>query len=270
MKLFPAVVVLFLSACAGTPTPQERDLSAQALASARGWQSEVIEGALFDLVAYVPKAITPEASLTIYIEGDGHAWQSSRQPSADPTPINAVALRLALAHPSGQAAYLARPCQYVSAHAKPCAPRYWTSARFAPEVIAASSHALDVLKTRFGATRLTLVAYSGGAAVAVLLAEQRKDIERVVTVAGNIDHQAWTTFHHVSPLSESLDPMQNRAALGSMAQWHFVGSQDAVVPAHLTKMFTLGMPKAQTITIKGYDHACCWAENWPQLWAAVQ
>lgn len=270
MKYHSTVCILLLSACAGVPTPQGRGLAANALASAHEWQSEVIAGEVFDLVAYVPKVISPAASLTIYLEGDGHAWQSSRRPSTDPTPINPLALRLALAHPSGQAAYLARPCQYMSAAAKPCATRYWTGARFAPEVIAASSRAIDVLKTRFGASRLTLVGYSGGAAVAVLVAEERKDVERLVTVAGNLDHQAWTAFHKVTPLSESLDPMHNRAALGTVAQWHFVGSHDAVVPAHLITKFTSNLPKTQTITLKGYDHTCCWAENWPQLWATVK
>ena len=270
MKLLSSFFVLLLSACAGAPTPEGRRLTANTLASARGWQGEVIAAPGFDLAAYLPNTITPAKSLTIYFEGDGHAWQNNRLPSTDPSPIEPLALRLALAQPAGNAAYLARPCQYVNAGASSCDSRYWTGARFAPEVITATSQAIDVLKTRFGAQHLTLVGYSGGAAVAALLAQRRTDIERLVTVAGNVNPTAWTTFHQVTPLRESLDPMQARALLGQISQWHFVGSRDTVVPPQLVAAFTAGLPKAQTITLEGYNHTCCWAENWPQLWASIQ
>jgi pimeloyl-ACP methyl ester carboxylesterase len=181
-----------------------------------------------------------------------------------------VALRLALAQPAGNAAYLARPCQYVNKPSKPCAPRYWTGARFAPEVIAATNEAIDDLKARFGASQLTLVGYSGGAAVAALVAAQRHDVQQLVSVAGNIDHTAWTTLHHLSPLSESLNPLQVRATLGAISQWHFAGSLDRVVPPRLIKSWVQGLPNVQLVVIDGYDHSCCWAENWPQLWATIQ
>jgi pimeloyl-ACP methyl ester carboxylesterase len=270
MKLVSSFFVLLLSACAGVPTLEERRLTATALASERGWQGELIAGPPFVLAAFVPRHITPAQTLTIYLEGDGHAWQSSRSPSTDPSPIDPLALRLALAQPLGNAAYLARPCQYVLSITSSCASRYWMGARFAPEVIAGTSQAIDVLKTRFGADRLTLVGYSGGGAVAALLAQRRTDVERLVTVAGNVNPTAWTDFHHVTPLRESLDPMQARASLGQISQWHFVGSRDAVVPPKLITAFTAGMPKAKTITLEGYSHTCCWADNWPRLWASIQ
>ena len=87
--------------------------------------------------------------------------------------------------------------------------RYWTTHRFAPEVIRASDLALDRLKTLFGAQRLVLVGYSGGAAVALLVAARRHDMGQIITVAGNLDHQAWTHYHHVQALSGSLNPVDN-------------------------------------------------------------
>ena len=269
MKLTSSFLLLLLSACAGIPTPVARRQTANHLAAAQGWQGEYIAGEVFNLLAYHPKTISPDKLLTVYLEGDGHAWQTSRRPSTDPSPLEPLVLRLALAHPAGNAAYLARPCQYADESPQPCNARYWTGARFAPEVIAASSQAIDLLKTRFGAERLTLVGYSGGAAVATLLAQNRTDVERLITVAGNIDHKAWTTFHRVTPLSESLDPMLNRTRLGTLPQWHFVGSQDSVVPSQLVATVTLGMPNAKIITINGYNHTCCWADHWPQLWASM-
>jgi hypothetical protein len=49
--------------------------------------------------------------LTVYIEGDGFAWLSRSQASYDPSPLNPVGLELALRHPLGESAYLARTCQ---------------------------------------------------------------------------------------------------------------------------------------------------------------
>jgi hypothetical protein len=42
--------------------------------------------------------------------------------------------------------------------------------------------------------------------VASLVAARRHDVVRLVTVAGNLDHLAWTTLHGVSPLTGSLNP----------------------------------------------------------------
>ena len=83
--------------------------------------------------------------LRVYIEGDGHAWQSRTRPSADPTPHNPVGLRLALADPSpAPLLYLARPCQYARGEVlRHCATRYWTSARLSEEVISSLDAAVS-------------------------------------------------------------------------------------------------------------------------------
>ena len=270
LKLLLTFSAVLLGACASTPSPEARQALADELALAQGWHAVAPGAGAFQLTAYVPRSIKRAPALTLYLEGDGYAWQNRGMPSPDPTPLQPVALRLALAHPAGNAAYLARPCQYVNKPSKPCAPRYWTGARFAPEVIAATNEAIDDLKARFGASQLTLVGYSGGAAVAALVAAQRHDVQQLVSVAGNIDHAAWTTLHRLSPLSESLNPLQIRTTLGAMSQWHFAGSLDRVVPPRLIKSWVQGLPNAQLVVIDGYDHSCCWAENWPQLWATVK
>ena len=269
-KLSLTFSAVFLSACASIPPPKARQAVAHELALARGWQAEVLGTGELQLLAYRPHTINPAAALTLYIEGDGYAWKNRVTPSQDPTPLQPVALRLALAQPAGNAAYLARPCQYVNKPSKPCAPRYWMGARFAPEVIAATSEAIDDLKGRFGASQLTLVGYSGGAAVAALVAAQRHDVQQLVSVAGNIDHAAWTTLHRLSPLRESLNPLQVRTTLSAMSQWHFAGNLDRIVPPRLLKSWVQGLPNAHLVVIDGYDHSCCWAKNWPQLWATIQ
>jgi hypothetical protein len=270
LKLSLTFSVALLGACTSIPSPEARQALAHELALAQGWQGEVLSVGPLVLLSYTPRTIKPAPALTLYIEGDGYAWENRVTPSQDPTPVDPMALRLALAHPSGNAAYLARPCQYVNAPSKPCAPRYWMGARFAPEVIEATSQAIDDLKVRFGASQLTLVGYSGGAAVASLVTARRRDVQQLVSVAGNIDHAAWTTLHRLTPLRESLNPLQARATLGAISQWHFAGNLDRVVPPRLIKSWVQGLPNAHLVVIDGYDHSCCWAENWPQLWASIQ
>jgi len=55
--------------------------------------------------------------------------------------------------------------------------------RFAPEVINSFSRAIDTLKEKSGAKYVELVGYSGGGAIAVLVAAGRSDVVGVRTVA---------------------------------------------------------------------------------------
>ena len=269
MKKLLIVLSLLLSSCTNIPSLEERRSLADGLAGKQNWQSISLESGQFELVAYLPSIQRQATALTVYIEGDGFAWISKSQASSDPTPRDLLALRLALAHEDGNAVYLARPCQYVDAELSGCSRRYWTEMRFAPEVVSATSQAIDVLKQKFAARRITLVGYSGGGAVAALLAAHRNDVERLITVAGNLDHVAWTSYHHITPLDGSLNPADQVEALRYIRQWHFVGANDANITPVIVEGFANRFPARQrpaVVVVPGYDHRCCWAENWPEIW----
>ncbi|MBP6700397.1 MAG: hypothetical protein KA135_04085, partial [Halioglobus sp.] len=130
--------------------------------------------------------------VTVYIEGDGLAWVSSRRPSENPTPGDPMALKLALAQPAGNVVYLARPCQYVDTDTQPqCRQNFWTEGRFSEPVIRSTSDALDAIKKHYDSEAVSLIGYSGGGAVAVLVAARREDVRQIITVAGNLDHLEW-------------------------------------------------------------------------------
>lgn len=180
MKILLFLFALTLTACRTFPTPDERHHHADSLAVPYGWRAIHIPAGQFELTAYLPAKPRKDDTLTIYLEGDGFAWQTSRQQSSGSIPL---ALRLVLAVLHGNAAYLARPCQYTGAGTPQCVDGYWTNQRFAPEVVNATNRAIDALKARFSAQRLNLVGYSGGAVVAALAATTRHDVDRLVTVA---------------------------------------------------------------------------------------
>ncbi|PHS31637.1 MAG: alpha/beta hydrolase [Methylophaga sp.] len=264
------IILLMLTACVSIPKVEERSDTANQLAAHFGWQSYIITTDSFNLMSYQARQFSPESILTIYIEGDGFAWRTRSIPSMDPTPINPVGLQLALNHPGGSnAVYLARPCQYVGgANAIACDKNDWTTGRFSEEVIAMSNQAVTALKAKFGASQLQLIGYSGGGAVAALIAARRSDVIRLISIAGNLDHQAWTKEKHLSPLTGSLNPVDYWRELTPIEQIHFIGGNDPIMGSFVAQSYQRhfnGEGRIQIITLPDFDHHCCWAEQWGTL-----
>ncbi|HKS15266.1 MAG TPA: alpha/beta hydrolase [Pseudomonas sp.] len=225
--LKPLLACLALLHLSGCTTAQDRLL---ALASASDAEARVLQTPLFPLQVVAPKALPLGKPLTIYIEGDGHAWATATQPSLDPSPHALGITRLALdaRHPG---VYLARPCQFVMN--RNCQRALWTDARFSVAVIESMQSAVDALKARYRASSLELIGYSGGAAVALLLAERRDDVVQLQTIAGNLDPVAWVKLDRLSPLADSMDPLDDTGKLATIVQRHFVGADDKVIKAEL-------------------------------------
>ncbi len=261
-------VILLLCSCVSLPNQTERTLSALHLAQQHGWVKKSIDTDKFTLQAFLPLNPRTVETLTIYIEGDGLAWITSSIASTNPTPIQPLALKLALLD-THAAAYLARPCQYITENvSKNCLQQHWTSHRFSPEVIQASNQAIDHIKQQFGATNLILVGYSGGGAVAALVAAMRHDVLKLVTVAGNLDHVLWTQKHQLSPLRGSLNPAEAWMDLQAIAQRHYVGDKDTNIGKDIAQAYAnrFVANKAPNITvIENFDHHCCWESIWQDL-----
>ena len=267
-----AACVAVIAGCVQIPSPVERKKLADDLAAQHAWVDQVIESEGYFLQTYRRKLSFASGHLVIYLEGDGLAWYSSTNPSSDPTPLDPVALKMAISHPSKQAAaYVARPCQYV--WAQRCHMSDWTGGRFSKSIIKSTDQVIDALKRSSGATRLVLVGYSGGAAVAALVASQRQDVDALVTVAGNLDTNAWVRHHRISPLVGSMNPLDQASKLKEIIQIHFLGANDEVIPSTLVKNFTRSPVNSRLIHVStqtGFDHGCCWAQNWPLLWREVE
>ncbi len=275
----PLLFLLILSILTGcTGDAQARREAAAALAVKAGMQPVTFDAGRFVLAGDLKGAGSGEPVLMVYIEGDGLAWVSRTQISRDPTPRHPVGLELAAADPAPAVLYLGRPCQYVTpSEERGCGPQYWSSDRFAPEVIDAVNRAIDQALTlvgsrESGSTRVVLIGYSGGGDVAALAAARRSDVVAWATVAAPLDHAAWTGWHDVSPLEGSLNPADEARRLAGLAQIHFVGADDDVVPAGIVRSFLEreGLdPSNLLVVVPGVDHYCCWAERWPALRSLV-
>jgi dienelactone hydrolase len=257
-----------MGGCARTPADR-----AAAIARDAGMTGRKVAAGAFTLQVY-EHIRAPGDAVVVYIEGDGRAWITPTEISSDPTPSDPVALRLAAADPAANVVYIARPCQYAdAASAQHCDKVYWSSARYGRAVVQSVAAASDDAMARAGSQRLELVGYSGGGTVAALVAAQRDDVRRLVTVAANLDLAAWSSLHRLTPLSQSLDPLDFREKLRVLPQTHLAGADDDVVPPAVIRSYAAKLGAAAPVELRvmpGFTHECCWAEAWPGIIAELR
>ena len=214
----------------------------------------------------------PGAPLHVYVEGDGRAWLTPSRASYNPTPRNPIGLSLAARDDADNVLYIARPCQYVSFDKNPyCEFPYWTHKRFAPEVIKSVSAVIDLGKKKAKTRDLEIIGFSGGGAVAILVAAQRRDVIGIRTVAGNLNHKVWTNNHKIDPLKGSLNPVDVAKKISNIPQIHYVGARDKNIALTVADSFKKrsGGAKADCIQIKeilGAGHT----KGWEKLWFYTQ
>lgn len=125
-----------------------------------------------------------------------------------------------------------------------------------------------MIKSQFANRDFELVGYSGGAALALVLAARRDDIALVQTLAGNLSPRQWTKLHHLSPLVGSLDPLDYRARLAQIPQRHLLGANDRIVPPILLEEYLNALGEVSCLESKvlgKVTHSEGWTEAWP-LW----
>jgi len=257
--LFLVCALSFLSSCTSKN-------AAHGIVERAQFREYIFSGEHFDIQGYVKGT---DSVLHVYIEGDGKAWLNRRRPSSDPSPEDPIGLRLAATDTHNAVLYMARPCQFVEgALRRNCIVPMWTSARFSEPVVDDMNVFLDAAKKKTGAQRLKLVGYSGGGAIALLLAVQRSDVAMVVTIAGNVDHAFWTSLHQVSPLRESLNPADNAQSLENVRQVHVVSSDDSVIPPSVVQSYVGKMTTSDNVrivTVDGVNHTDDWSVIVPDI-----
>ncbi len=224
-----------------------------------------VHTATFTLYSLLRPARGGSTNLRVYIEGDGLAWLTRTRPSDDPTPTKAISLRMAQQDPSADAVmYLARPCQYVTdADTRMCSRQYWTSHRFAPEVISATNEAISIAKRRAGAQTVSIIGFSGGGGLAVLAAAQRSDVHFIGSVAGNLDHALWTNVHNVTPLKGSQNPIDVASKVQHIPQRHMSSIDDDIVPPRISQAFCRAIQRPEScIVISDVTHEGAWKNVW--------
>lgn len=265
------LITVTLTGCAAGH--EARDGMAQDIALRSQLSAREIVAAPYLLTVYdrIPSPGTPA---NLYIEGDGLAWLGRNTISPDPTPTDPVALRLAALDPAANVIYLARPCQYskMSDPQQACNNEDWTGGRFSPRVIAAMNDALNQIKAQTKVSGFNLIGYSGGGGIAALLTAQRDDVLSLRSVAGLLDHKRFTEDHKISPLTQSLNPVDVAYKIAAVPQLHFIGGDDNVVTEDIFQSFldsstlhsaSSGCIRSEIVPVVTHNEG--WVERWPEL-----
>ena len=260
-------IIILLSACSNTLWKSDEEI-ANTIAEPARLKNKTHRAGQF-IVHSRERYDNPGQDLNIYLEGDGLAWISRTEPSRDPTPDNPIALRLAAIDSAPNVVWIARPCQYTNVMENPsCKQYYWTIGRLAPEIVLAVDQAITAAKISANAKKIHLIGYSGGGGLVILIAARRNDVETIRTVAGNIDHEAFTSFHRVTPMSQSMNPASVATHINKIPQWHFYGEDDKVVPKLIGESYIrkAGVSSCSKIrVISGVSHDRGWEFHWPRL-----
>ena len=236
-------------------------------ASQSGFKTTQIQGLNYQHTLYKNKS-PHNGILHVYLGGDGTPWFKGRYITRDPTPLKPVMLDLMKLDKSA-ALYLGRPCYHQQKMPLNCDNSLWTSKRYSPAVVNSMLNALKRYIKQYNIRHISLFGFSGGGTLAMLLAPQIKEIDVVVTLAGNLDTHAWTTHHGYSPLSGSLNPALHSALRSRIRQFHYLGDNDKNITIKLVKPVIERQQNARLIILKQADHHCCWVKNWKEILNSV-
>jgi pimeloyl-ACP methyl ester carboxylesterase len=274
-------LTLALCGCAG---PVKR---VEALARRGGLEFLVLPGVGFQHRAFA--ALRGDDLLVVFIDGDGSPWvDHGRRVASDPTPRAPLALELAI-RTSESVLYVGRPC-YLGLMRDGCSEEVWTSERYSAAVVASMVAATTTYVAAHNFQRVLIVGYSGGGALAVLMASHWSNplnvaasgspstpvardmppVAGVVTIAGNLDPDAWTRLHDYLPLTGSLNPAVAPALPTSLREWHLVGDRDANVPSSAAQLYLQRLSPDRIWRYASFDHACCWVREWPAAFARIR
>lgn len=267
VRFFILALTLFVFGCSAVGGRLDK---ANKIAASADMKYELVRADGFVLTTF-NKINSPGAEVNIYIEGDGFAYAARDRVSANPTPRDPLALRLASKDTAENIIYIGRPCQYTDMKLNPrCERQFWSSNRFAPITVRSVNKAIEILKSKYGFSKINLIGYSGGAAIAVLVASGRNDVASIRTVAGNLDHKAVNTYHSVSQLDKaSLNPVDYAGNVRNIPQYHFVGEDDNIIPPFIAKNFAMtlddGNKCVKVSSVKNATHHSGWEEHWNYL-----
>ncbi len=259
------VEALCASLCGPGCTPAH--LGFERTARAAGLEQAQVQGLGFQHIVFrQPDRPAERGPLHVYLTGDGTPFIRSALPAADPTPRHPVVPTLMALDPA-PSLLLGRPCYHGLATAPGCNPALWTRARYSDAVVASMAAALagSVPPGR----ALMLIGHSGGGALAVLLARRVSQVVAVVTLAGNLDTDAWTRRRGYSPLAGSLNPVDGPALPGTTLQRHYGGEQDREIPPDLLRAAAARLGGRLTL-LPDTSHNSGWERHWPAILQGLQ
>ncbi|MCP5369913.1 MAG: alpha/beta hydrolase [Rickettsiaceae bacterium] len=249
------LLILFLVGC----TPSNQSLKSSSYIP-QGFKEQLVSGTDFTLTTY-QKITSANAPYVFYIEGDGRVATKTGI-SPDPTPKRPVLINIMMLDSRPNIIYIARPCQYSKALNPKCSNNsYWTTKRFAEEVV---DNINQVINKISGNKNFSLVGYSGGGGIAILIASRNQNVSDIITIGGNLDIKKFTSHHRSLPMKGSINPIDYAEKVKFVPQMHLSGELDRVVPPFIAEEYVLKSSSTcvKHKIIKGATHSRNWEEFW--------
>ena len=220
-----------------------------------------------DLVHYRKGALVDGSPIHLYLDGDGRPATRAGRITRDPTSRNRIVLALMDADPE-PSILIGRPCYYRQTN--DCDAAAWTVGRYSADVVAALAQDINATIAAYPHSPITIIGYSGGGTLAMLVAPSLTRIDTVVTIAANLDTSAWTAHHGYAPLGDSLNPAEQPPLAPSIRQFHYFGAEDVNVPATLMRHVADRQTEAVVEVVSGHGHTCCWPDFWSSKVAELE
>jgi len=265
-KILKAIVLLlsiFFQACALSPVERSNRL-----ADELGFEEQVLFSSKYRHRVYLENFNHTKKILHVYLEGDGMPWSSHRVIASDPTSRTPVMLPL-MGMDKTPAIYLGRPCYSGFSNDPGCDPLLWTFSRYSQKVVDSMVEVIQQIIARYHFASVRLFGHSGGGTLAVLIAKNLPETQTVVTLAANLDVDAWTQYHRYTRLYDSLNPAKGEPLNPTIRQIHLQAGKDDIVPPQLAKNWFKQQRNSSVCLYRGFDHRCCWGEIWPKVLAWI-
>lgn len=228
------------------------------------FQKVLVKGGDFWITTY-QKITNIHKPYVFYIEGDGAAFNGKYRVSRNPTPRRQMLIKLAAMDDRPNVVYIGRPCQYTPPHLNPkCNMQYWTDKRLSDDSVQSMNDVINKINNR---NKFSLVGFSGGGGIAVLIAARNYMTKDIITISGNLDHVAFTTHHNVTPMIGSLNPIDYTKQVSHIPQLHISGGKDTIIPPFIADKF---VQKASNSCVKqqifkdiSHNH------GWNKVWEYV-
>lgn len=251
------VLISFVSACKTVPLPSET-------IGEHGFKKALVKGDDFVITTY-QKITDPNKPYIFYIEGDGAAFLGKYRISTNPTPRKQMLLKLVAQDERPNVVYIARPCQYTPMELNPkCNNQYWTSKRMSEDSVQSLNEVINKLN---GQHKFSLIGFSGGGSMVVLIAARNNMTKDILTISANLDHAAFTTLHNVSPMIDSLNPIEYVDKVKHIPQLHLSGGKDTVIPAFIAERFVQASDSS-CVKQKIYEDASH-SDGWEVMWTHI-
>jgi len=265
-KLFYIIflVSVFLSGCSTTYDVASRVKHSQDIASQNNFKQQLVKGGDFVLTTY-QRITDRNLPFVFYIEGDGHLADGAVN-SDNPTPANPMLLKLATMDKRPNVVYIARPCQYTPLEMNPkCINDYWLDKRMGQEVLNSIN---EVINTLNNGQKFSLVGFSGGGGLTILIASQNSNVKDIITIAGNLDTEKFDKHHNYRGyLVKSLNPINYAKQVNNIPQLHLSGMDDKVIPLFIAELYVKDS-NSSCVKHKIFPNILH-TQGWDKVWSSV-